>query len=258
MNLSGRTGTPFLTNKDMRLTDRQLQRYSRTIALPEIGDEGQSRICAGSVLVVGAGALGSVVALYLAGAGVGEIGLVDYDVVEEHNLQRQVAYTMADLDMPKAEALSQRLTALNPGVKVKVYLQKLSRANAADLFRNYDVIVEATDSPVCKHFVPELAVNHGLPCVVGGVAGWTGQVTTCMPGSDCSFFTELFGAEPTAGNDRMGTLPEPPGVFGPAAGAVACFQAAEVLKLIAKAGRRLDGRLLLIDMLSGGCRTLTL
>lgn len=242
----------------MRLSEEQRRRYSRTIALPEVGDEGQARLCDARVLVVGAGALGSAVSLYLAGAGIGVIDIVDFDIVEEHNLQRQVAYDMYVLGSYKAQVLAEKLMRLNPGVKATAIIRRLGEDDAPGLFGGYDVIVEATDSSLCKHFVPACANDADRPCVVGGVSGWTGQVTTCMPGGDRTFYAELFGADADVSAMGADGRVLPKGVAGPAAGATASFQAAEVMKLITGAGHLLSGRLLLLDTLHGECRTFTL
>lgn len=230
-----------------------IDRYARNIALPGIGVSGQGALCSASVLIVGCGALGSMSALYLAGMGVGRIGLVDFDTVSIHNLQRQVAFVTADAGKRKAQCLAERLRALNPDVEVVTYFKELTADNAPTVLADYDVALEATDSARSKHSLPAVALRASIPCVLGGIRGWTGQVTTFLPNETGGIddYTALFGECP----EGAGPLK---GVFGPVTGIVATTMAAEAVKIITGAGTPLSGRLFMVDALNGTARVLTL
>lgn len=222
-----------------------MQRYARNIALPQIGAEGQRRICSGRVLLVGCGALGSAVGLYLAGSGVGTIGLADFDTVDITNLQRQVAYAEEDAGISKARCLAGRLRALNSTVRVNTYLSVVTPDTFADVASGYDIVADCSDNPATKHFLPQAATASGKPCVSAGVGGFVAQVTTSMPGAVT--FADIFG---DSGGDSPMIACGSAGVFGPAAGVAATLQAAEVLKILAGAGSLLSGRLLVLDTLT--------
>ncbi len=235
--------------------NNQPDRYARNIALPEIGVSGQAAICSASVLIVGCGALGSMSALYLAGMGVGRIGLADFDTVSIHNLQRQVAFVTADAGRRKAQCLAERIRALNPDVEVVTYFKEITSDNAPALLAEYDVVLEATDSARSKHTLPAVALRADTPCVLGGIRGWTGMVTTFLPtdlaAGAVDDYTALFGACP----EGAGPLP---GVFGPVTGIIATSMAAEAAKLITGAGTALSGRLLTVDALTATTQVLRL
>jgi adenylyltransferase/sulfurtransferase len=239
------------------LDSEQLRRYSRTIALPEIGEEGQARICAGSALIVGAGALGSVAAVYLAAAGVGRIGVADFDTVDVSNLQRQVAYSEASAGKPKVSELASRMSAINSGVEVVTYNKFITQKNAAEIFAAYDVVIEGSDNPSTKHLVTKTCSDLGKPCVVGGVSAWSGQVMTILPGDTA--YNDIFGDTPSCSAFApCGAA----GVIGPLPGIVGAIQATEALKLLAagtsagtgsslaSVGTLLRNRLLVIDALT--------
>ena len=164
--------------KKDKLDKEELSRYSRSIMLPEIGTEGQLRLCGGKVLVVGCGALGSIVAMYLAGSGVGHISISDYDTVGLSNLQRQLSFTEHDVGALKTEATERRLRDINSGIEVLTLPEMITRSKARELFGEYDVIVECSDNPSTKYMVTDVAGEAGVPVVLGGVSGWTGQVVT--------------------------------------------------------------------------------
>lgn len=233
-----------------------MDRYARNKALPGMGAGGQDRIRAGRVLVVGAGALGSVCSLYLAGAGVGTITVADFDTVDITNLQRQVAYTEADAGQSKAETLCRRLCELNSEVKAVSVCELVTARNLEELVAGCDVVADCTDNAPSKHFLAKAVPQLGKPCVTAGVDNYVAQVTTTIPGS--LSFAELFGAEAPS-QVCSDILPcAQSGVFGPAAGIAATAQAAEVLKLLAGVGNALVSRLMLINTLDGTTTVLSL
>lgn len=233
-----------------------MDRYARNKALPEIGDSGQNAISDGRVLVVGAGALGSVCAMYLAGAGVGEIGVADFDTVDISNLQRQVAYTEDDAGLPKAEVLCRRLQQLNSQIHVSAHRCLVSSRNLAELLENYDVVADCTDNPASKHFLATAVPALGKMCVTAGIDGFVVQVATTAPGA--TTFADIFGVEPPS--ESCGTMVPcaQAGVFGPAAGMAATAQAAEALKILSGAGKPLINKLLRINTLDMSAVTLDL
>lgn len=226
-----------------KLDKDELSRYSRSIMLPEIGTEGQLRLCGGKVLVVGCGALGSIVAMYLAGSGVGHISISDYDTVGLSNLQRQLSFTEHDVGALKTEATERRLRDINSSIEVRTLPEMITRSKAREFFPEYDVIVECSDNPSTKYMVTDVAAETGVPVVLGGVSGWTGQVLTLHRGG--IRYRDIFPDEPAG----CGVLPcATGGVLGPLPGVVGSVQACEVIKLLAGSGQTLGGRMLLIDM----------
>ena len=229
----------------MTLTKEQEVRYSREISLPEIGREGVQRLLGASVLVVGAGALGCITAMYLAAAGVGRIGVADFDTVGLSNLQRQLSYTEEDIGRPKADTLAAKLQAINSEIEVEIFGKMLTGGNITELMEKYDIIVEGSDNPSTKYLVSDAARKHGKPCIIGGVRGFIGQITTQLP--EGPFYRDMFPDIPeSCGLTPCSTL----GVLGPVPGVVASLQATEVIKLITGAGTPLAGRLLQIDTLT--------
>jgi adenylyltransferase/sulfurtransferase len=227
------------------LNSEQKRRYSRTITLSEIGEEGQAAICAGSVLLIGAGALGSVAAMYLAAAGVGHIGIADFDTVDITNLQRQIAYSEASAGKPKVDVLASRLREQNSTISVTTYNKLITPKNAAEIFADYDVIVEGSDNPSTKHMTAKICSALSKPCVIGGISRWSGQVMTVMPG-DCSY-NDIFGENPSCSAFAPCSAA---GVIGPLPGVVGSIQTIEALKLLANVGKTLKNRLLIIDALT--------
>ena len=229
----------------MPLDDIQRRRYARHLVLDGVGEAGQERIMAGSVLVVGAGGLGSPVALYLSAAGVGRIGIVDGDTVDASNLQRQVIHATADIGRPKVESAREKMLAVNPGVRVDALHAFFGSGNAAGLVADYDFVVDATDNFAAKFLVSDTCVALGKPFSYGGVLRFGGQSLTHVPGSAC--LRCLYGAPPPDG-----TVPanDEAGVLGSVVGIVGTVQATEALKYLAGAGSLLANRLLTIDALS--------
>jgi sulfur-carrier protein adenylyltransferase/sulfurtransferase len=232
----------------------ELLRYSRHLLLPEVGVAGQKRLRAAKVLVIGAGGLGSPTSLYLAAAGVGQIGLVDFDAVDLSNLQRQVLFSTADVGRPKLVAAAERLEALNPGVRVVPHRVTLSSANAMEILAGYDVIVDGTDNFPTRYLVNDAAVLLGKPLVYGSIYRFEGQVS-------------VFDAH--RGPCYRCLYPEPPppdlvpscaeaGVLGVLPGVVGVLQATETVKIILGVGEPLIGRLLLYDALAMSFRELKL
>ena len=227
------------------LTSEQRRRYSRTTMLPEIGEEGQQRLLGSTVTIVGAGALGTVCAMYLAGSGVGRIRLIDFDTIDVSNLQRQLSFSTADCGARKAEACAARMAGINPEVEVEVETAMLTRANAPGLLARSDLVMEGSDNPSTKYLVTDTAVALGIPYVLGGVARWQGQVQSWVPGHRS--YRDLFPESACEG----GYLPcSVGGVLGPLPGVIGSMMACEAVKLLTGAGQPLLDRLLTVDALT--------
>jgi adenylyltransferase/sulfurtransferase len=240
----------------MALTDEELERYARHLVLREVGGAGQARIRAARVLVIGAGGLGSPLALYLAAAGVGTIGLVDDDTVSLSNLQRQILYRAADVGRRKVEAGAATLTALNPGVTVDAHAVRLTGANAAALFAGYDIIADGSDNFETRFLVNDTAHAAKKTLVSAAVTEFDGQLATYKAHDGVSpCYRCLHPAPPPPGT--VGNCSET-GVLGAAAGVMGSLQALEILKEITGIGDSLAGRLLLYDALSTRFRTIRL
>ncbi len=240
---------------DLRLDATQLDRYSRHVIMDEIGPEGQQRLLEGSVLVVGAGGLGSPAIQYLAAAGVGRLGIVDDDVVERSNLQRQIVHADADVGRPKADSAADYVAALNPDVDVDVHETRLTPDNVARLVDDYDVVLDASDNFATRYLLNDYCVLSSTPLCHGAIYRFEGQVTT---------FTNDRSSEPDAADDgdsppcyrclfpeapEPGTVPDcaTTGVLGVLPGTVGCIQATEAVKVLLETGDLLEGRLLLYD-----------
>lgn len=234
----------------MEFSDEEVERYARHLVLREVGGPGQQRLKAARVLVVGAGGLGAPVSLYLAAAGVGTIVLVDPDVVDRSNLQRQVLYAEADLGRPKVEAAAAHLKALNPNVGVEAVRAAVDADNARDLVRGADLVLDGTDDFSTRFAVNAACVAEGKTLVSGAIGRWTGQIG-------------VFGSKPC----YRCLVPEIPpdaetcsavGVIGALAGVIGSMMALEAIKVLTGAGEPLAGRLLIYDGLSGETRTVRL
>lgn len=204
--------------------------------------EGQRKLSGARVLVVGAGALGSVAATYLCAAGVGHLAIADFDTIDISNLQRQVMYATADAGLPKCTTLADKLHRLNPDVEVVAIKKLIRRADALELFGGYDFIVDGTDNPETKFTISQVCSQLGKPCTIGGVENMRGQLTTFVPGS--TPFHELIGEAGSTGFTPCSVA----GVLGPAAGVVASMLAAEAIKAITGAGTLLTDRILFFDL----------
>ncbi|MGM9702509.1 MAG: HesA/MoeB/ThiF family protein [Prevotella sp.] len=220
-------------------TEEELNRYSRHILLKDVGVEGQEKIRQGKVLIIGAGGLGAPVALYLAAAGVGTIGIVDGDVVDLSNLQRQVIHFTPDVGTPKVESAKQKMLAINPNVKVNTYREFLMADNALDLIADYDFIVDGTDNFPVKFLINDACVMAGKPFSHGGILRFEGQTFTHLPGTAC--YRCLFKSPPPA--NAVPTCSQA-GVLGAIAGMLGTIQAAETLKYLTGVGELLTNRLL--------------
>jgi adenylyltransferase/sulfurtransferase len=227
------------------LSNAEIRRYSRHLLLPEVGVEGQRKLKDARVLCIGAGGLGSPASMYLAAAGVGTLGLVDFDEVDPTNLQRQILYTSADTGRPKLLAARERLAAMNPEIRVEIHPFALSSENALDLMRGYDVIVDGSDNFQTRYLVNDACVLLGKPDVSGSVFRFEGQASVyATPGGPC--YRCLHPDPPPAG--LVPSCGEA-GVLGVLPGIIGTIQAAEVIKLITGVGETLAGRLLILDAL---------
>jgi sulfur-carrier protein adenylyltransferase/sulfurtransferase len=235
-------------------SSEELRRYSRHLLLPQVGTAGQKKLRRAKVLLVGAGGLGAPAALYLTAAGVGEIGLVDFDEIELSNLQRQVLYTTQDLGRPKLEAAKQRLEALNPGVRVNTISQRLTSENAMDVLRPYDVVLDGTDNFPTRYLVNDACVLLGKPTVYGSIYRFEGQVSV-FDARKGPCYRCLYPEPPPA--DLVPSCAEG-GVLGVLPGMIGVAQATEAVKLILGIGEPLIGRLLLYDALEMRFRELKL
>ena len=223
----------------------EIRRYSRHLILPEFGARGQKKLKASKVLVVGAGGLGSPAAMYLAAAGVGTLGIVDFDVVDHSNLQRQILHGTPDVGRPKIESARDRLQALNPEVTVRPHAVHLSSDNALELFREYDVILDGTDNYATRYLINDACVLLGRPNVSASVFRFEGQVSI-FAAKDGPCYRCLYPEPPPPG--LVPSCGEG-GVLGIVPGVVGTLQATETIKLLAGLGEPLIGRLLLFDAL---------
>jgi len=230
------------------LDEAQRVRYSRHVLIPEIGVAGQERLLAASVLVVGAGGLGSPAALYLAAAGIGRLGIVDDDLVDESNLQRQVLHSMAALGEAKVESAERRVRELNPDVQVAAYPERLSADNVDRILdEGWEVIVDGADNFPTRYLLNDASVWHGIPVVHGSIFRFEGQATVFAPGSGPCYRC-LFPQPPPP---ELAPSCAEGGVLGVLPGVIGSIQGAETLKLVLGIGDPLVGRLLLYDALAG-------
>jgi molybdopterin/thiamine biosynthesis adenylyltransferase/rhodanese-related sulfurtransferase len=246
-------GFPY--TRPFAFTDEQLNRYSRHLLLPEVGEVGQAKLLQSRILCLGAGGLGSPAALYLAAAGVGTIGLVDGDVVDESNLQRQIIHGRSSVDRPKVESAAKRIADLNPDVKIVPFQERLNSSNVDRIFdQKWDVIVDGLDNFPTRYLVNDASVWKQIPVVHGSIFRFDGQVTTFWPGK---------------GPCYRCLYPEPPpphlapscaeaGVLGVLPGVIGTMQATEAIKIVLGVGQPLVGRLLQYDSLSMAVRTFKL
>jgi sulfur-carrier protein adenylyltransferase/sulfurtransferase len=227
-------------------TEDQVLRYSRHIILPKIGAAGQSKLMEARVLCVGAGGLGSPAAMYLAAAGIGTLGIVDFDRVDLTNLQRQLLHDTADVGRPKVDSAAERLNDINPEVNVVKHNVVLSSDNAFDILGMYDVVVDGSDNFPVRYLVNDATQMLGKPLVYGSIYQFDGQASVFMPGPGTPCYRCLFPEPPPPG-----TVPScaEGGVFGVLPGIIGSIQAVEAIKIITGVGQPLVGRLLLFDAL---------
>lgn len=226
-------------------------RYSRQMLLPEIGVAGQEKLLGSSVLLVGAGGLGSPSALYLAAAGVGRMGIVDGDTVEESNLQRQIIHGTDRLGQNKALSAKETLSNLNPGVRVEVFPERIHRDNAEEITGGWDLVIDGSDNFQTRYLLADITRRNGQPLVSAAILGFEGQLATFFPGGAC--YRCLFPEPPPP---ELAPSCQTNGILGSVAGILGILQANEALKVLLGIGENLQGRLLLIDALGTRFREL--
>ncbi|MBM1816059.1 HesA/MoeB/ThiF family protein [Pseudosulfitobacter pseudonitzschiae] len=237
------------------MTEVELNRYSRHIVLREIGGPGQVALKNARVLVVGAGGLGAPALQYLAAAGVGTIGVIDADVVEGSNLQRQVIHTDARIGMPKVFSAQAALEALNPFITVRPYHRRFDADVAAELVAEYDLVLDGTDNFDTRYLVNRTAVAAGVPLISGALSQWEGQLSVFDPARGAPCYQCIF---PQAPADGLAPSCAEAGVLGPLPGVVGAMMAVEAVKLLTDAGTSLRGEMLIYDALYGESRKITL
>ena len=229
----------------MALTPDQVKRYSRHIIMPQVGSAGQRKLLQSKVLIVGAGGLGSPAAVYLALAGVGTIGIADFDVVDVSNLQRQILHHSSDVGRPKSESAKETIKEYNPDTNVVLHDAWLTSENAMEIISGYDIVVNGADNFPSRYLINDACYLAGKPLVDGSILIFDGQATVFMPGQGC--YRCLFPSPPPPG---MVPNCAEAGVLGALTGVVGSIQAVETLKLLLGIGESLASRLLLIDALS--------
>lgn len=237
------------------LGEAELERYARHIVLREIGGPGQRRLKQARVLVVGAGGLGAPSLLYLAGAGVGRIGVIDDDAVDASNLQRQVIHRDADQGVPKALSAARAMAALNPHAELRPYNRRLTEEIAGPLVAEYDLVLDGTDGWETRALVNRACVERGVPLVSGAIGQWEGQVSLFDPARGTPCHACVFPREPAPG---IAPSCAEGGVLGPLPGIIGAIMAAEAVKHLTAAGETLAGRLLLYDALGAEARVIRL
>ena len=244
---------PAMAGGSQGLSPEQVQRYHRHLIMPEVGSKGQRRLANARVLIVGAGGLGSPAAMYLAAAGVGTIGIADFDVVDVSNLQRQILHGSEDVGRPKVESARDTLARINPTVEVVAHNEPLSSENAREIIRGYDVVVNGTDNFPTRYLVNDVCQWEGKPLVDGSIMRFDGQLTVYAPGYGC--YRDLFPTPPPAG--AVPSCAEA-GVLGVLPGIIGSMQALEAIKLILGVGEPMIGRMLIFDGLGMEFRELKL
>ncbi|MFW5787896.1 MAG: molybdopterin-synthase adenylyltransferase MoeB, partial [Halanaerobiales bacterium] len=227
-------------------SEEEIERYSRHIILEELGGRGQQKIKEAKILVVGAGGLGSPVSYYLAAAGVGTLGLIDSDVVDRSNLQRQILHYTSDIGRPKVESAREKLAEINPNIELKTYNKFLNKDNVEEIIADYDVIVDGVDNFPARYLLNDACVLKGKTLIEAGVLKFEGQVMTIKPGEGPCY--RCVFREPPA----EGAIPscQEAGILGAIAGTIGTLQATEALKQVTEIGNPLDDRLLIYDALA--------
>jgi molybdopterin/thiamine biosynthesis adenylyltransferase/rhodanese-related sulfurtransferase len=237
------------------LDEDQLTRYSRHLTIPEVGEEGQLKLLDSNVLMLGAGGLGSPAAYYLAAAGVGQIGIIDSDVVDRSNLQRQILHTDGRVGQPKVESAKETLHALNPDIEVETFETRLNSDNVFDIFEGYDLVVDGGDNFETRYLINDACVQLGLPNVHGSVFRFEGQVTVFHPDDEGPCYRCLYPEPPPP---ELAPSCQEAGVLGVLPGTIGMLQAIEVIKQILDVGESLQGRLLSFDALKSEFREMKL
>jgi molybdopterin/thiamine biosynthesis adenylyltransferase/rhodanese-related sulfurtransferase len=244
-------------NGSSLFTNKELARYSRHVTIPEFGREGQERLKRSKVLVIGTGGLGAPALLYLTAAGVGEIGIVDFDKVEDSNLQRQVLFGTEDIGRPKIEVAKEKLENLNPNVKINIHETQLTSDNALEIFKGYDIVADGTDNFPTRYLVNDASVFAGIPNVYASIFRFEGQASvfnyTDSKGVTGPNYRDLYPSPPPPG--LVPSCAEG-GVLGVLPGIIGSIQATEVIKILSGAGEPLSGRFFIFDALNFETRTL--
>lgn len=246
--------TPATPDRPAKMSGSELSRYSRHLILREIGGQGQNALRDAKVLVVGAGGLGSPALQYLAAAGVGMIGVIDDDVVEAPNLQRQTIHTDAMIDTPKVHSAADAMQAQNPHIEVRSYARKLTADIAADLIAEYDLVLDGCDNFETRYLVNAACVAAGKPLIGAALSQWEGQISVFDPAHDAPCYACIFPAAPAPG--LSATCAEA-GVLGPLPGVVGSMMAVEAVKVITNAGEALRGRMMIYDALYAETRVIS-
>jgi molybdopterin/thiamine biosynthesis adenylyltransferase/rhodanese-related sulfurtransferase len=239
----------------MQLTNDEIRRYSRHLILPEVGMAGQKKICSTSVLCIGAGGLGSPIAMYLAAAGIGKIGIVDFDAVDFSNLQRQIIHATQDVGRPKSESAKETIKSINPGVDVVIHNVRLTSENALEIIAQYDIVVDGTDNFPTRYLTNDACVLLKKPNAYGSIFRFEGQASVFAPHLGGPCYRCLYPEPPPPG---MVPSCAEGGVLGVLPGLIGCIQATEILKLALGKGSSLIGRLLLVNALEMKFRELKL
>lgn len=250
-----RKETPVSEAKTGTFSERELDRYARHIVLREIGGPGQKRLKNARVLVVGAGGLGAPALLYLAASGVGTIGVIDDDEVENSNLQRQVIHRFEDIGLPKVQSAQNAMLAQNPDIEVRPYHRRLTEDIAEELFAQYDLILDGTDNFDTRYLVNRTAVSQIKPLISGALSQWEGQLSVFHPAESGPCYQCIFPKAPAPG---LAPSCAEAGVIGPLPGVVGTMMAAEAIKQITGAGTVLRGEMLIYDALYGETRKIRL
>ena len=229
----------------MDFTSDSMERYDRQLTLTGFGAHGQELLSEASVLVVGAGGLGSPAIRYLAGAGIGRVGILDSDSVDLSNLHRQTLYTMADIGKPKAIAAAAVVAAVNPDCRAEPMVMRIDEANAPGVVAPWDVVIDASDTFDTRYVVSDACWRCGVTVIEAGIGGYFGQLLTIVPGPDAACYRCIFPSAPA-----FDPSARRPGVLGPVAGAIGCMQAIEAIKLVIGHGDTLAGRILFGDFAS--------
>lgn len=237
------------------LNDKQVERYSRHILLPEVGGKGQQKILNSSVLCIGAGGLGSPVILYLAAAGVGRIGIVDFDVVDVSNLQRQILHTTADLGRPKALSAKESAEAINPDVKIDLIQERIDSKNVMEIISRYDAVIDGCDNFPTRFLINDASYFAKKPLFSGAVLRFEGQASNFNTNSDAPCYRCLYAEPPPPG---LVPSCQEAGVLGAVVGTIGVVQATEFLKWVLGIGDPLAGRLMIYDALAMTFRTVRL
>ena len=227
------------------LTFEEESRYNRQMIIPEIGSAGQVKLKKASVIVIGAGGLGSPVLMYLASAGVGTLGIVDSDTVSTSNLQRQILYVTADVTRPKAEAAAERLRLINPNIEVRTFPVRFTEENAGTIIRGFDIAVDCSDNYATRYLLSDVTRAAGIPMIYGAVSQFMGQVSVFNYNNGPSY-RDLY---PEGMHMSADASPSEQGVIGPLPGIIGSFQACEVIKIITGVGDVISGHFLQIDAL---------